>query len=72
FRLGLSALIDVLTVEDRLTAALNNQVQARLSYAHSMVQLRLATGTIVARDQPVRDVDDSVFLHLPFESAPGK
>jgi outer membrane protein TolC len=64
-RLGVGSLIDVLTVEERLTNVLVFQVQSELAFAVSIAQLRRATGTIVAADKIVPDVDASVFLTLP-------
>jgi len=46
-RMGLSTLIDVINVEDRLTNALIAEVQARQSYANAIAQLRFDIGTIV-------------------------
>jgi outer membrane protein len=68
YRVGMGSVVDVLTVEDRLTNALNNQVQAQLSYALALVQLRFATGTIVAPHERVQTVEPQTFTTLPFES----
>jgi outer membrane protein TolC len=65
YRLGVAPLVDVLTIEDRLTVAEVGQVNAELAYALALAQLRFATGTIVAPDQPVQSVDRDVFLTLP-------
>ncbi len=65
--LGENSLIDVLTVEDRLTTALENEVQAKAAYALSVVQLRLATGTIVIADKPVQNIAPEVFSQVPEE-----
>jgi len=65
FRLGVGSLVDVLTVEDRLTDVLVQQVQAELGYAVAVARLRSSTGTIVEPDKAVQRVDPSVFLTLP-------
>jgi outer membrane protein TolC len=65
YRLGIGAVVDVLTVEDRLTSALLNQVQAELSYALALTQLRLATGTLVEPDKPVQTIEGSIFFRVP-------
>ena len=65
-RLGLGSLVDLLTVEDRLTNSLLNLVDAELAYALALTRLRFATGTIVAPDQAVQTVDQNVFYELPF------
>ena len=65
FSLGSSSVVDVLTIEDRLTTALTNQVSAELAYALALAQLRSATGTIVEPDKPVQSVNRDVFVNLP-------
>lgn len=65
FALGFSSVVDVLTVEDRLTTAMTNEVSAELAYATALTQLRSATGSIVEPDQPVQSVSREVFVTLP-------
>lgn len=65
FGLGQASLTEVLTIEDRLTTALSNQVQAKLSYSLALIQLRLATGTLLSPDASIGKVDADVFSHLP-------
>ena len=65
YRLGAGQLVDVLTMEDRLTEAEESQVSARLSYALALTQLRFATGTIVEPDKAVQSIDRDVFLTVP-------
>ncbi len=65
YRLGVGSLIDVLTMEDRLTGALQSQVAATESYAAALAQLRHATGTIVPPGAPLDSVKPDVFLTLP-------
>lgn len=65
YRLGVGSLVEVLTVEDRLTTALGNQVQAELGYALAVARLRQATGTIVEPDKPVQAIDPSIFVRPP-------
>jgi outer membrane protein TolC len=69
YRLGVGSLVDVLTIEDRLTGALQSQVGAAESYAVALAQLRRATGTIVPPAAPVSKLDVTVFFTLP--EAPG-
>jgi len=69
YRLGVGSLVDILTMEDRLTVAQRTYVNAGLAYALALVRLRSVTGTIVEPDKPVRSVDGSVFLSLPAVSA---
>jgi outer membrane protein TolC len=65
YRLGSGQLVDVLTMEDRLTEAEGSQVSAQLSYALALTQLRFATGTIVEPDKTVQSIDRDVFLTAP-------
>jgi outer membrane protein TolC len=65
YRLGVGQLVDVLTMEDRLTVAEQTQVSAELGYALALTQLRFATGSIVAPDQTVQSVDREVFFSVP-------
>ena len=65
FKLGFNSLVDVLTVEDRLTTAMTTEVSAELAYALALTQLRFATGTIVEPDKEVHSVNPDCFLTLP-------
>jgi outer membrane protein TolC len=65
FRLGMGSVIDVLTMEDRLTTALRNEVSANLAYALALAQLRAATGTIVSPSQVVQTVEPNLFYSPP-------
>jgi outer membrane protein TolC len=65
YRLGAGSVVDVLTVEDRLTNVLAEQVQAQLGYALALARLRRETGLIVAPDQAVQTVDPDLFTTLP-------
>ena len=65
-RLGFGSLVDLLTVEDRLTSSLTGLEDAQLSYALALTRLRFATGTIVTPDQAVQTVDREIFFNLPF------
>lgn len=69
YRLGVGQLVDVLTVEDRLTVALENQVNAEVGYAVALTQLRAATGTIVEPDKPVQSVGRDIFFTVPSPAA---
>ena len=68
YRLGVGQLVDVLTMEDRLTVAEQSQVTAELGYALALTQLRFATGSIVEPDQAVQSVDREVFFTVPVPS----
>jgi outer membrane protein len=68
FRLGLNSLVDVLTMEDRLTSTLSQEVSAQLNYAVAIENLRLATGTVVDPNQRTHTVDKNTFVRPPSES----
>ncbi|HEX8894076.1 MAG TPA: TolC family protein [Terriglobales bacterium] len=68
FRLGLGSLVDVLTIEDRLTSALSGEVSAQLNYAVAIENLRLVTGTIVDPNERSHTIDKNTFIRPPFES----
>lgn len=61
FHVGRASVIDVLTVEDRLTTAMATEVQAQLSYTLALNQFRFATGTMVAPGKAVQDIGSDVF-----------
>ena len=63
---GIGSIVDILQVEDRLTAAQSDQVQSELAYALALAQFRFATGTLVRARQPLQNVAASTFLTLPF------
>jgi outer membrane protein len=67
FRLGLGSLVDVLTLEDRLTGSLSAELQAHADYAIALENLRFATGTIVEPNSRVHQLDRTVFLTPPFQ-----
>jgi outer membrane protein len=70
YRAGLSSVVSVLTVEDSLTNALIDEVQADQTYAISIVQFRFLTGTLVDAARPAQDVTAGEFSTLPFYSQP--
>jgi outer membrane protein len=72
YRTGFGSIVDVLTTEDRLTTALNEQIQAQLNYALALVQFRLATGTVVEPGQAQLTLPPTIFSTLPFIAAPGE
>lgn len=67
-RAGSSTLIDVITQRNRLTAAQQQQVSARLALALALLDLRFQTGTLVeeASDSGARAVTQEHLTTLPF------
>jgi outer membrane protein TolC len=70
YKAGMGSIVNVLTVEDKLTGAMSDQVQSQLSYALALTQFRFATGMLVAPNKPVQQVEPDIFVSLPFLGAP--
>jgi outer membrane protein len=70
YHLGIASVVDVLTVEDRLTTAMTTEVRAELSYALALTQFRFATGTIVPPGKVTFRIGTDVFQTLPTFSHP--
>jgi outer membrane protein TolC len=70
YRVGLGSVVDVLTVEDRLTTALTSEVLADQVYADAIVQFRFLTGTLIAPDQSAQVLPADIFATLPFYAEP--
>ena len=58
-QIGLSTMLDVILIEDRLTQSLLSEVEAELSYALAVAQLRFETGTLIG---DLRGVSDPTLL----------
>ena len=66
YRGGIGSIVDILTIEDRLTSALSDQVTAQLAFAQALIQFRFATGTLVSPDRTLQNIRADTFLSLPF------
>ena len=70
--MGIGSIINLLTIEDRLTAASEREVAAWRSYGQALIEFRFATGSLV----PVRDdlpaLDIRTFTTIPFAQAAGR
>jgi outer membrane protein TolC len=64
-RLGLSTLIDVINVQDRLDAAQLSQLQLRQEYAQLLAQLYFELGTLVLRAPGGFEVDMPALVGRP-------
>lgn len=64
-QLGLSTIIDVVLLEDRLTRSLLDEIAARQRYASALARLRFETGTIVAGTGPAFEVVAGTFVNPP-------
>jgi outer membrane protein TolC len=65
YRLGFGALVDILTIEDRLTSSQGVQVQARLDVAIELAHLRQATGTLIGPNTAQPRADHRAFVTVP-------
>ncbi len=65
---GLTSLVNLLTIEDRLTGALSQELSARLNYGVAIENLRLATGTVVDTNLPIQTIVKETFLQPPSET----
>lgn len=72
YRLGFGSLVDILTIEDRLTASLAVEVRARLDAAVELARLRQATGTLVEPSGAAPRADRQAFVTLPGAPAPNQ
>jgi outer membrane protein TolC len=64
--LGMATVLDVLQLEDRLTAASLGYLGARTSYAIALAQLRFDTGTLVATEAERGTIDLRSLTTVPF------
>lgn len=64
-QLGNSTLIDVLSVNDRLLGARQNQLSYHLNYLNALVQLRFETGTLLADDAATSSIRFETFVSPP-------
>lgn len=62
---GIGSIVDILTVEDRLTSALTDQVDAERVYSLALVQFRFATGTLSPPDNPLLGIQANTLVTLP-------
>ncbi len=67
YHLGESSLIDVLTMEERLTTANGDEVSAQLDYAIAVENLRFATGTLIDPRASAHTLDRQLFITPPFD-----
>ena len=71
-RLGVGSIIDILTIEGRLTEALLDFVSAQQAYAVSLVQLRHAGGLLVDPDQATHSFERDLFFRPPPQAYQGQ
>ena len=64
-RMGMTTVIDVVTMEDYLMNAMLAEVSARQKYANSLLQLRYSTGTILAHKEGRYLVSSDHLISVP-------
>jgi outer membrane protein TolC len=70
--LGIGSVINVLTIEDRLMAAAEREVDAWRSYGQALIEFRFATGTLVPAKEAVPALDVRTFTTFPFAQTAGR
>lgn len=64
-QLGSATLIDVLSVNDRLLSARQNQISYHLNYLNALVQLRFETGALLTDDVSASSIRFETFVSPP-------
>jgi outer membrane protein TolC len=70
--LGIGSIINLLTIEDRLTAAADRRVAALRGYGQALIAFRFATGSLVPVRGELAAFDERTFTTFPFELAAGR
>jgi outer membrane protein TolC len=65
FKLGMSTLLDLITMEHNLTHALLNEVSAYLKFSIALAKLRFETGTLVSIEQNRASVGIKELITIP-------
>ncbi len=65
FRMGISTLLDRITIENFLTSALLQEIAAQEKFSNAMIRLRHETGTLLARDEQGLSVGMPELTTLP-------
>jgi outer membrane protein TolC len=72
FRLGLSSLLDVITIDERLTSALLYLADTGLNFAAAIARLRFESGTLVQMENGRAFVDQTCLTHFALSSCEGR
>jgi outer membrane protein TolC len=70
--LGIGSIVNLLTIEDRLTTASGREVAAWRRYAQALVDFRFATGTLIPAREALPVPDLTTFTTLPGALVGGK
>jgi outer membrane protein len=69
FRMGMSTIIDLITVENRLSGAMITEVDSHLAYANAVIRLRYETGTLIVKDKDQYRVEMRRLILIPEEDS---
>ena len=64
-RSGMSTVIDIITLEDRLTISLLSELRSRQNYANTLINLRFKTGTLISKGKDGSAVDKKTLTSIP-------
>jgi outer membrane protein TolC len=64
-QLGLSTIIDLVLIEDRLTRSLLDEISAHLSFATALTRLRFESGTLIGGGAPSFDITAQNLMTVP-------
>ncbi|RJR47978.1 MAG: TolC family protein [Deltaproteobacteria bacterium] len=65
FRMGVSTIIDLITVQNRLSSAMITEVDSQLDYANAVVRLRFETGTLLIKEKDRYRVEMKRLIRIP-------
>ncbi len=68
FKLGVSTLIDLITIEDYLESSLLSNISKQLGYAQGLVSLRFETGTLISFEGKEYSVSMEQLITIPSET----
>lgn len=65
FRMGMSTIIDLITVQNRLSTAMVTEVDSQVDYANAVIRLRYETGTLLIKEKDRYRVEMKRLIHIP-------
>ncbi|MDD2902805.1 MAG: TolC family protein [Syntrophales bacterium] len=65
FRMGMSTIIDLITVQNRLSTAMVTEVDSQLDYANAVIKLRYETGTLIVKEKEQYRVEMKRLIAIP-------
>ncbi len=63
--MGVSTIIDLITVQKRLSTAMVTEVDSHLDYANAVIRLRFETGTLIVKEKDQYRVEMKRLIHIP-------